>query len=76
VRRDERLGSGAVKRYRVVEYRAGMRWNRRVLDATAAVLGGPRMPDPGDDFRCLYLCNTSVAGDDPSILRALLRGST
>jgi len=62
----------AVKRYRVVDYRGGMRWTRRALDATAALLGGPRMPDPGGDFRCLYLCNTSIEGDDPAILRALL----
>lgn len=61
-----------VKRYRVLAYRGGMRWVRRGFDALATVLGRPRLPAPGQDFRYFYLCNTSVQGDDPAIFRALV----
>jgi hypothetical protein len=62
----------AVKRYRVLAYRGGMRWVRRGFDALASVVGAPRLPAPGQDFRYFYLCNTSIAGEDPAIFRALL----
>jgi hypothetical protein len=62
----------AVKRYRVLAYRGGMRWVRLGFDAMATVVGAPRLPAPGQDFRYFYLCNTSIAGEDPAIFRALL----
>lgn len=62
----------AVKRYRVVAYRGGMRWVRLGFDALATVVRAPRLPAPGEDFRYFYLCNTSIPGEDPAIFRALL----
>jgi hypothetical protein len=62
----------AVKRYRVMAYRGGMRWVRLGFDALATLVGAPRLPAPGQDFRYFYLCNTSIAGEDPAIFRALL----
>ncbi|PTL83346.1 GNAT family N-acetyltransferase [Vitiosangium sp. GDMCC 1.1324] len=62
----------AVKRYRVMAYRGSMRWVKWGYDAMATVLRAPRLPDPGNDFRYFYLCNTSIAGEDPAILRALV----
>jgi hypothetical protein len=62
----------AVKRYRVLAYRGGMRWMRLGFDALASVVGAPRLPVPGQDFRSFYLCNTSIVGEDPAIFRALL----
>ena len=62
----------AVKRYRVVAYRGSMRWMKLAFNATCGVLGYPRLPEPGHDFRCLYLCNTSIQGERPDVLRALL----
>ena len=49
-----------------------MRWTRLAWDVAATVLRAPRMPAPGEDFRTLYLCDTSVEGNRPEILRALL----
>ena len=62
----------AVKRYRVLAYRGGMRWMRWGFDALATVVGAPRLPAPGEDFRYFYLCNTSISGEDPAIFRALV----
>ncbi|KFA89125.1 hypothetical protein [Archangium violaceum] len=62
----------AVKRYRVMAYRGSMRWVKWGYDAMATVLRAPRLPEPGNDFRYFYLCNTSVVGEDPAILRALV----
>jgi len=61
-----------VKRYRVLAYRGTLRWVKWGHDAMATVLRAPRLPEPGNDFRYFYLCNTSVAGEDPAILRALV----
>ncbi|MFL5353562.1 hypothetical protein [Archangium sp.] len=62
----------AVKRYRVMAYRGSMRWVKWGYDAMATVLRAPRLPEPGTDFRYFYLCNTSIAAEDPAILRALV----
>ena len=62
----------AVKRYRVMAYRGSMRWVKWGYDAMATVLRAPRLPEPGNDFRYFYLCNTSIVGEDPAILRALV----
>ena len=62
----------AVKRYRVLAYRGSMRWVKWGYDAMATVLRAPRLPAPGHDFRYFYLCNTSITGEDPALLRALL----
>lgn len=64
--------AAAVKRYRVLAYRGGMRWMRLGYNALASVLGAPKLPAPGEDFRYFYLCNTSVTGDNPAIFRALV----
>ncbi len=61
-----------VKRYRALAYRGAMRWTQRAWNLGARVLGYPRLPDPGQDFRYFYLCNTSIEGDHPGVLRALL----
>jgi hypothetical protein len=62
----------AVKRYRVIAYRGSMRWTQRGFNTVARVMGYPPLPEPGGDFRCLYLCNTSIEGERPEVLRALL----
>ncbi|MFY0583062.1 hypothetical protein ACN28S_60100 [Cystobacter fuscus] len=61
-----------VKRYRVLAYRGSMRWVKWGYDAMATVLRSPRLPEPGQDFRYFYLCDTSITGDNPAILRALV----
>lgn len=62
----------AVKRYQVRAYRGSMLWTKRAYNAVARLTRWPALPEPGDCFRTLYLCNTSVADDDPAVLRALL----
>ncbi len=62
----------AVKRYRVEAYRGSLRWQKTAWNAAARVLRWAPLPEPGSDFRTLYLCNTSIVGDDPRVLRALL----
>jgi hypothetical protein len=64
--------ASAVKRYRVLAYRGSMRWTRVGWNLMAGLLRCPRLPDPGGDFRYLYLCNTSIEGERPEVLRALL----
>lgn len=64
--------ASAVKRYQVLAWRGSMRWVKWGYDAMATVLRGPRMPNPGECFRSFYLCNTSIRGEDPAILRALV----
>ena len=62
----------AVKRYRVEAYRRGMRGTKVAFNLAARLFGWTPLPEPGADFRYFYLCNPSVAGDDPEILRALI----
>jgi hypothetical protein len=62
----------AVKRYRVVAYRGSMRWMKLGFNLAAGALGWPQLPQPGHDFRYLYLCNTSIEGERPEVLRAML----
>ncbi|QDE71905.1 hypothetical protein BHS09_35735 [Myxococcus xanthus] len=62
----------AVKRYRVHAYRGSMRWVRWGWNTLATAVRAPRLPAPGSDFRYFYLCNTSVRGEDPAVLRALV----
>jgi hypothetical protein len=64
--------ASAVKRYRVLAYRGAMRWTRMGWNLAARLRRWPRLPEPGRDFRYLYLCNTSIEGDRPDVLRALL----
>lgn len=61
-----------VKRYRVVAYRGSMRLTKLAYNAAARLLRWTPLPDAGADFRYVYLCNVSLAGDDPAILRVLL----
>ena len=49
-----------------------MRWKKLGFNATARMLGWPRLPEPGHDFRYLYLCNTSIEGERHEVLRTLL----
>jgi hypothetical protein len=62
----------AVKQYRVLAYRRGMRWAKLGWNVAAGLLGWPPLPPPGGVFRYFYLCNVSVRGEDPEIFRALL----
>jgi hypothetical protein len=64
---------GAVKRYQALAYRGPTLWSKRVFNTVARLTRWPALPDPGACFRTLYLCNTSVVGDDPEVLRVLLR---
>ncbi|MES1205107.1 MAG: hypothetical protein ABUS79_04145, partial [Pseudomonadota bacterium] len=64
--------AAAVKRYRAEAYRGQMRWTRWGWNTAARLFGWPPLPAPGQDFRYLYLCNTSVDGDNPDTLRALI----
>ena len=64
--------AAAVRRYRVLGYRGWMRWVQRGWNLPAGLLGYPRLPEPGEDFRYLYLCNTSIDRERPEVLRALL----
>lgn len=62
----------SVKRYRVLDYRGGMRWARRLYNPAARLMGWAPLPAPGQDFRYFYLVNTSIEGDVPVVFRALL----
>ena len=64
--------AAAVRRYRVLGYRGLMRWTQLAWNLPAGVLGYPPLPEPGQDFRYLYLCNTSIENDRPEVLRALI----
>jgi hypothetical protein len=61
-----------VKRYRVEAYRGALLWQKRAWNAAAKLTRWTPLPQVGEAFRTLYLCNTSIEGDDPRILRALL----
>jgi hypothetical protein len=61
-----------VKRYEVQAYHGSMRWARLAARAWEALSGISALPPPGEAFRSVYLCNTSVANHDPVVFRALL----
>lgn len=61
-----------VKRYRVHEYRASMRWVKWGFNAAATVLRWPKLPPPGHDFRAAYLTNLWVSDESPAVFHALL----
>jgi hypothetical protein len=61
-----------VKRYRVLRYAGQMVTVKRALDVVARISGCAPLPDPGHDFRYLYLSNLSVVGDHPAIMQALV----
>jgi hypothetical protein len=63
---------GAVKRWRVLAYRGPMRWVTRTSRLLTVLLGYPPLPEPGGDLRYFYLCNTSVAQEQPAAFEALL----
>lgn len=62
----------AVKRYRVEAYRGSLRWQKIAFNTAAHLLRWRPLPQAGEEFRTLYLCNTSIQGDSPEIFRALL----
>ena len=62
----------AVKRFRVEEYRAGMRWVRAAFNLGAFVLRYPPLPPPGSVLRYLYLTHVSVKDEDPAVMQALV----
>ena len=61
-----------VKRYRVIRYGAAMKVARVAVAAASTVLGCPRLPAEGEDFRGMYMTNLSVERESPVVLRALL----
>ncbi|MEZ6184411.1 MAG: hypothetical protein R3F62_05285 [Planctomycetota bacterium] len=62
----------AVKRFRVLDYRGGMRWARRAFNLGAAFGRFSPLPPPGELLRYCYLTHVSIEDDDPGILAALL----
>jgi hypothetical protein len=64
--------AATVKRYRVVRYAGQMVTVKRALDVVARVAGCAPLPDPGHDFRYLYLTNLSVLDDHPAVMQALV----
>lgn|GEM_PF-524829 len=64
--------AAAVKRYRVLRYAGQMVTVKRVLDVVARVSGCAPLPDPGHDFRYLYLTNLSVLDDNAAVMQALV----
>ena len=60
------------KRTRVIGYRGGMLWQKRLFNVGAALLRFPPLPQPGDCFRFVFLTHLEVANDDPAIFRDLL----
>lgn len=64
--------AAAVKRYRVLRYASQMVTVKRALDVVARLSGLAPLPDPGHDFRYLYLANLSVLDDNPVIMQALV----
>jgi hypothetical protein len=61
-----------VKRMIVRDYRNGMRRVRLGYDLAARLLGLPRLPAPGEQFRYLYVTHQAIPSRDPRILRSLL----
>ncbi|MBT9558239.1 MAG: hypothetical protein IV100_19555 [Myxococcales bacterium] len=61
-----------VKRYRVLGYRGQMKVVRAGFNALAFVTGATPLPPPGALMSYFYLTHTSVAGDDPAVMAALL----
>jgi hypothetical protein len=61
-----------VKRYRVLRYAGQMVAVKRALDVAARLTGCAPLPEPGDDFRSLYLTNLSIVDDNPAVLQALI----
>ena len=62
----------AVKRFRVLAYRGGMRWARRGFNLAARLGRFTPLPPPGDLLRYCYLTHVSVRDDDPAVFAALL----
>jgi hypothetical protein len=63
----------AFKQTRVVAYRGGLRLLRPLVNASAPLLGWPRLPRPGAHLRSFYAACVAVEGNDPAIFAALLR---
>ncbi|HJK89359.1 MAG TPA: hypothetical protein RMH85_31135 [Polyangiaceae bacterium LLY-WYZ-15_(1-7)] len=61
-----------VKRYRVRAYRGAMKRIRRAWDLAAPLLGGTKLPAPGELLRYAYLTHLCVPSEDPAVLAALL----
>jgi hypothetical protein len=61
-----------VKRMVVRDYRHGMRRVKLGYDLAARLLGLPRLPQPGEPFRYLYVTHQAIPSRDPEILRSLL----
>ncbi len=64
-----------VKRFEVRAYNGSMRWVKRGYDVAATVMGWPRLPDAGQEFRSAALTNLSVKDDDVRVVRALLEAA-
>ena len=64
--------AAAVKRYRVLRYAGQMVTVKRALDVVARVSGCAPLPDPGHDFRYLYLTNLSILDNHPAVMQAIV----
>lgn len=60
------------KRTRVMGYRGGMLWQKRLFNAAASVMRFPPLPQPGECFRFAFLTHLEVDDDDPAVMRDLL----
>jgi hypothetical protein len=67
--------TGAFKRTRVIGYHGSMAWFRHAYDLAARVRRFPPLPRPGECFRFAFLTHLEIAGDDPAVLRDLLRAA-
>ena len=63
----------AYKQTVVRGYAGALRWLRPLSVAGARVMGARPLARPGEAIRAIYLALVCVAGDDPTVFRALLR---
>lgn len=61
-----------IKQTRVLGYRGGLAWMRRIYNLHSQVRGGFRLPPPGGYLSYLTLHTTVVADNDPRWLHCLL----
>lgn len=65
----------AFKRTRVLGYHGQMALVRRLFDLAARLRRFPPLPRPGRCFDFVFLTHLEIEGDDPEILRDLLRAA-
>lgn len=67
--------TASFKRTRVLGYHGKMRAMKLLFNAGARVLGHAPLPEAGACFRFVFLTHLEVEGDDPRVLRDLLRAA-